>query len=323
MKQRTDPLVKLMLRNRKIDERQDRYRWGPAYEPGCQNIQGEAPSKSNVGNFYSAKLQRHMHWFSKTEQWACAIALYHDRVWEVHEQHVLYPDATPHPLATHPKTRAFRWAGTTGTLAIADRLNLIKWYPTILDREANDYVPAHLLGDALIYLEDQEGPYVVSWDCKASADQHGRPGPSSWRAQHSPRSIRKAETRERLYQAYMEEQGIRIVRISRFDIDENVRCNLVRLANLHSQPISIPDEMFAELTQCYSEALASGEVPLAAMRRVCPKTEQQREAKKVLDQMVWERRLKVDLFEPVHIDKPLNPERRDVLEVYVNLFSRK
>ncbi|WP_205734188.1 hypothetical protein [Acidovorax kalamii] len=44
--------------------------------------------------------------------------------------------------------------------------------------------------------------------------------------------------------------------------------------------------------------------------------------KNVLEQGIWNRSIRVDLFEPVLLDRPLKREREDPVFVYGDWFSR-
>jgi hypothetical protein len=43
--------------------------------------------------------------------------------------------------------------------------------------------------------------------------------------------------------------------------------------------------------------------------------------KAILCQMIWNRRLRVDLFKPILLERPLNPETKDVLIEYRHWYS--
>lgn len=305
-----------------ISARQDETKWGPDYQPAIQVVRGEAPTNSNVVEFYSAKLQRPMHMLSRPETGMAALALHNENVWEVHEQHRLHPRPAPHPLANHPDWRQWPWPASSGTVNLAASLGVWRSHPMYYDEEKEAYEPIPWIGDFLLFLKDSEGPYLVSWDCKTSPSQHGMPGPASFRARASNRAIAKATVREKVYQAYMAELQIPIRRVSRDDIDPDVRMNLLRLLKLHARGPDLPDSITCELANAFGEALKTGEPPVMVIRRLVREPDQWLHAKTLLDQLIWYRKLRVDLFRPIHIDRPLNPERSDVLDVYAHLFSR-
>jgi hypothetical protein len=44
--------------------------------------------------------------------------------------------------------------------------------------------------------------------------------------------------------------------------------------------------------------------------------------KTIYYQMIWSRKLRVDLYTPILIDRPVYPERKDVLLAYSSWFGR-
>lgn len=132
----------------------------------------------------------------------------------------------------------------------------------------------------------------------------------------------RAEAREQVYVEYMRELGIRIHRVNRHQIDEDVRANLRRLLNFHARPLALAASLAEDLRGTFADDLASGCPSLVSIQRKCDSEMDREHARTLLHQMIWARQLRVDLFQPIHINHPLVPEQRDVLEVYSHLFAR-
>lgn len=314
-------------------------RWGPDYDPAVHAVRGEVPNGSFSGTLPSALLQRTVHGMSMPEKLSLALALYHPQLWELHEQHVLYPQATQHPLSFHPTWKAQPWSSTHGTFRIAERLNLAKFHPAVwvndapknphktglqemLEAQINGHwEPGIFIGDALLYLKDAKGPYALSWDIKSHAGEHGMPGGEAG-DRMGKAAMEKAIARDAIYVEYMKELGIRVVRISRDDIPAEVAVSLFRLCRVHTQAVALPNSMIADLLGEYKASLVTAEPPRIIAMRYTRTDGEFLAAKNLLDIAIWQRRVRVDLYSPVLFDEPLVPEKRDVLEVLEHLFVR-
>ena len=110
---------------------QNDFNWRPQYDPATHAVRGETPRISVTQTLPSQLLQRRAHALSRPEALCFPLALYNPLVWEFHEQHLLYPSAKQHPLASHSKYSAQAWPSTTETYRIAKRLGLEKLHPKL------------------------------------------------------------------------------------------------------------------------------------------------------------------------------------------------
>ena len=317
-----DKSARMAAKVRTLWERQGQILWGPDYRAGKRAVPQEAPRKSKPRTLPSAKLSRTLQLMSRPEGKLAPLALYHPDLWEMHEQHVLYVEPMAHPLSFHRAYRDRRWPASSGTLALADRLGLIARHPTYFDAAEQTYVPVPWLGDFLLFLHDVRGPYLVSWDVKLTTGAHGAPQAGA-RVRPSKQEIRKAEVREAVYQAYMRELGIPIVQITPDHVDQNLLATLAQLARLHAREVHLPDDQQVVLQQAFQRALVDGEPPMFVIQRLVPDQSKRGEARTLLHQLVWQRKLRVDLWQPLVMDVPLVPERIDPLVEYAHLFSRQ
>jgi hypothetical protein len=278
-----------------------------------------------------------VHALSNPEKYCFALALYHPKLWEFHDQHVLYPSAKQHPLAAHSRFSSQAWPSTTGTFRIAKRLGLehpMVWEPKnqsnphhatldeLLDGEApGRHLPTPYQGDALLFMRDEFGEYLLSWDVKAKTGDHAQPG-GEMIDQMRNGATERAQARDEIYVEYMRELGIRIVRISLDDIPSNICSRLHFLALAHTQPIDLPHAMVADLLGAFQLAIPKQQIPLEIINRHIKTDRQFIAAKNLLQIAVWERKLRVDLRHPVLVDKPLVPESIDLLVEFGHLFAR-
>ena len=328
-----------LSRYRRVLQRQKAYKWGPKYEPATRASRGEAPRISVASTMPAQLLQRKVHALSNPEKFIFALALYNPNLWEFHEQHVLYPSAKQHPLAAHPRFSSHVWPSTTGTFRIAKRLGLEKlhsmvWEPqeqsnphrstldTLLDGEPlGRHVPTPYEGDALLFMRDGVGDYLLSWDVKQKTGDHGKPG-GEMTNQLKDGALERAQARDAIYVEYMRELDIRIVRMSLDDIPASIRTHLRDLCLAHTQPVNLPDGMVADLLGAFQLGLAKEHIPLAIINRHVKTDTQFISAKNLMQIAIWERKLRVDLRHPVVVDSPLVPETRDLLVEFGHLFAR-
>lgn len=313
---------------REMLRRQFPPRFGMDYLPAQRAMGREAPSETKPAVIESSLLQRKLHAIARTEKSPIALALYHPRTFDVKEQHALSPTPWAHPLVGHPKAKGLLLPSTTGTAAIAERLGLLSKHPMAREKissargETYRWVPVPLLRDLLLFLTDDLGPYCVEWDIKKNKGDHGQPGPGDWVERSSPRRLANSRAIDDIYCEYMRELGIRIVRVAQSDLDPILRINLNRLVMVHAQPIDLSAEVHAELLDAYDRALVRGTPPNEVIDDFVCAGVNAADAKRVLEQAIWHRRIRIDLYQPWSIDRPLTPERRDVLEDFAGWFRR-
>ncbi|WP_218511948.1 hypothetical protein [Variovorax sp. dw_308] len=248
---------------------------------------------------------------------------------ELHEQHMAPPFESKNRLKDHPKGRDLFLPVTEGTVAIAAHLGVLSKHPCVDDPDCRDAageigrLAAPYIGDLLLFLEDSEGPYCVDWDVKAMQGDHGRPGAGDWTERTSPKRIRAATCREEIYQECSRQLGIRVVRVAKEDLPRQLRYNLDSLFRLHHQTIDLSADRQDELVAQFQEALISECPPQTVIERYRSLgTPGMKDCKRVLEQAIWNRRIRIDLYSPWGIDWPLLPEVRDPLVEFSHWFSR-
>lgn len=315
--------------------RQVPQRWGADYEPAITSNTGKAPPGSTPPAVRSCRLGRTMHLLTQGETCFVALALFNPAVWDVHEQHILHPYPVGHPLASHPRHSHQPWPSTNGTLKILNGWGCVQRHPYVTkpaptnaghDGTKADLSAARLMrpwvGDLLVFINDEHGPYAVEWDVKDVSGRHGKPWAGDWATSNSPRSIAQAELRDRAYQRYMEELGIPIRRVAQDQVSTELCANLIRLLARNQTPLTIPQTQALEIESALQEALRTGETPARAIRRVVQAERAILESLPILECAIWERRLRVDLNREILTDRPLHPEKVDPLVEFAPLFAR-
>lgn len=314
-----------------INSRQDPPGWGPGYMPSMRATRDEAPTRSRPSMVRATALGRAIHCMSRAEFHATILALYQPRLFDLHEQHALSTVPTEHPLAGHPEGNGLSLPCIDGTVLIAERLGLLMRHPVVLMTVPStdggstfERVPFPYIGDLLLFLRDQEGPYCVNWTVKKTSEDFKR---TSFQTCRKPDRAEvhaaRAEDRHRLEEMYFACAGIKTVRVSEDLLNETVKFNLAMLIRADHLPVDLSSEVRAELVDRFKLCVLSREAILHHIpKMVSAFSCSQEEVLTVLYQAIWRRELRVDLYRPIMVDKPIHPERMDVLDMYASWFER-
>jgi hypothetical protein len=300
--------------------------WGSDYCPAMKATRAQAPSISRASQMRCSDFDRVVHAHSPGEQEAIFLALHNPALFELKEQRPLSPLPAPHPLQAHPLTKGRAMPSTRGTVEISMDLGLFAFHPKQWELGAAGeprWRPLPWIGDLLLFLLDQDGPYCVFWDVKAKRGDHAKPGPGNGFRPRCRRTELRARARYEVQREYFKDAGIRIVELAREEIDRHAANNLRALFGWTARPVRLSAEARKRLTCSLAEAQEKGSPPIdvieAARKRLNVPFD---ECKRLMYHLIWRRSLRVDLFQPVLINCPLHPESRDVLDVYRNWFMR-
>lgn len=316
-------------RLRTILARQDKLSFGPDYQPAIRATPREAPSISRPSVVRSSKLGREVHLLSTPECAAALVALHHPELFELHEQKMLSVDSRPHPLFGHPAATGLKLLPVRGTVEVAEQLGYLPFHPKVKAPRTVKFkewmwVPFPYIGDLLLFLTDQDGPYCVNWTVKLDPEGFDRPLPHPGPIRKPSAAARRIQARHEIERVYYDDAGIRTVRIAKTGIDFHVVANLRQLFGWQLQTTRLHDEQRAEMLAKYETALNLGIPPIDMTAQLMLRHRCSREdCFAVLYQAIWARRLRVDLFKPVLVDRPLQPEKRDVLTEYAAWFARR
>lgn len=312
-----------LARIERILKRQSRPAWGRDYTPAIFATRFEAPRCSRPTTLKSAKLGRDMHLLSTPEESAAILALYHPGVSDVHEQHMLSAGPTFHPLASHPSAVGKQLTRIEGTITVAARLGKLAWHGKLFLEEENKWIPDIYVGDLLLICTDSSGVYCVNWTVKASSTDFHRSGPRPF-GKPQKKNSERAAFRHDLEEAYFTDAGIRTQRVAGDAIDATLARNLEHLFRWHADPIHIPETERDEISAAFKSSIGTRIPAYTLVRNLATRYGASEEAiKALLHHDIWARRLRIDLFSPFVIDKPLRAEVRDPIDVYSAWFARQ
>lgn len=304
--------------------RQYGFEWGQRYIPCTLALPREGPKGSRISRLNSRKLGRAVHALSTPEKVFTQLALYHPQLIDLHEQKMLWPVTSCHPLHGHPLTKGLFLPQITGTADIAKQLGF-KHYEIAVDLPdgRRGKIPFPYQGDLLLYLLDPGGlPYAVNWTVKDRKEAFGERRFSSAKTpvQQSKDRIH-AQLRTELERAYYASAGIRTVQVSLDAVDPAVVANLDLLFVTHQLPLTLNPTLLEDFSAAVMEAVKEGEpVAYVAIRHADLWGSRDQFITKIY-QDIWERKLPVNFFQPILIDHPLSMDGGDLLDVYGALFQ--
>jgi len=316
-------------RLREIKRRQWEQRWGRDYVPAIFADPKEAPGVSTASILRPVKLGgRAFHTLSSAETYSSLLALHHPECWDIHEQRVLFPTRHVHYLYGHSRARGAEYRFFKGTLSAAERTGVPVRHPRVRLKLGDDplqwpMAPFPYIGDLLLFMQDAEGPYCVNWPVKDKFSGFRHAGPRS-----KPRPLDDLDdpvviARHELEVIYYGDACIRTQPIAGAEIDEHVKYNL-RAVFLDDSIVLPLDESRYDAAISIARDHIGCNVPLfIVMRRIAQQFDiSPRDALALVNQGIWRRQLRVDLFRPLRPEKPLRPEVVDVLIHYGDWFKR-
>lgn len=315
---------------RKIYERQTVERWDADYMPSILATVQEAPSISRASTLGSALLNREVHNLSLPERYVAMLALHHPRCEGLQEQKVMFPFQRAHPLFGQPGVLSASLPEFKGVIDVAERLGYLSRLPKMsIDdpanpgRKRNPLYP--FISDFLVRLRPSDGgqSYCVNWSVKDSEVAFKRPPLRGTRKRkkgqgEDPEAIL---ARHEIEDLYYNDAGIRTHRIAGNQIHPHLVANLETCFGYHHRIVPLPREQQGEIAQKFQIALDTGIPPREVILSVCSRTNVAvHDCRVILYKSIWSRTLRVDLFSPALINRPLTPEKRDVFDVYAEWF---
>lgn len=313
----------------KIVKRQAKPRWGADYIPSILATPQEAPSRSHALILSSHKLSRGVHCLSLGEAAAAILALYHPKLRDLHEQKMLAPWPTPHPLAGFPGSRQVGLPSLSGLIDVAERLGYLSLLPRVMVK--NSESPHNPLtqvfpyvGDFLLFIsKDDEHSYCINWSVKDTDISFKRKF-AALEKKNQKEETTAILARHEIEETYYKDAGIRTVRLAANNINQDVVANLKQLFLNHRSKISLTESQKNHVLDRFRIAIDAEIPPHEVILSVCARgAVTSHDCRTVLYQAIWARELRVDLFRPILINRPLRPEKRDVLEVYSDWFREE
>ncbi len=300
-------------------------KWDSDYEPAIRATRAEAPACSRAALVSAPRFGRKVHLLSSAEVAIFFLAMYHPRLVNLHEQRMLPLAASPHPWSGRPEAAMHDLKPMKGTVAVAARLGLLDKHATFRKRKGRhfEHVPFPYIGDLLLFLIDEVGPYCVNWTCK---DRHAAfndrrpdiPIPRNAAASESWALFRHALERD-VYQ----DAGIRTQRCAKEDIPEHLRFNLRNLYTHSVWDVDYSQQRRSDIVGALQTGMDLGVPPNEVIIQIGGGDRQEFEKHRlVLFQAIASRQLRVDLLRPIVMSERLHPERIDVFKQYSSWYSR-
>lgn len=315
-------------RLREILRRQDPPVFGHAYEASIKPMRTEAPSRSRPAWVWSQRLGRRVSTLSQPERDVFCILDYHPGLFELQEQRMLPFLPTPHPLAGHHLAVGLVLPAFRGTLAVADELGVLNFHPVLklgnrAKNEPLEEVPAPFINDFLAFFYDTEGCYCVNFSVKATKEAF-----TTRTIGVTPRTnMQRAQQREAARHAVEEklfmEIGIPTHFIAAADLHPIVVSNLQSLQLWQKRPQPFESDTYQRIVDAFQNGIEKGKSALEIIHclKVSP-GQREYDIRVTLHQAIWRRDIRIDLFSYFFIDRPLKPEKQDVLKLYGHWFER-
>lgn len=321
-------------RLRKIQNRQRYTKWNADYQPAQRATREEAPAISRASIIFVSRLGRDVHCMSLAERAALSLAAYHPNLVDLHEQHALSVLEAPHPLASHPRAVGQVLPPLPGTLNVAERIyrrlgrNPRHPFVYVKDRKnpTGDKIvePFPYLGDLLLVMDDQAGLYCVNWTVKKSAAAFSSPIGNRLRApSYRERANARVLMRHAIEAEYFADAGIPTVQVSEEAIDRLLIVNLTTILAWSARPLPSYLAERAEIWEAFRAVVGNDTALYSVLPALQRRYELTRyECLRLFYEGVYRRKIRIDLYSPMLVDRALRPERRDPLVEFAHWFAR-
>lgn len=308
---------------RRIRKRQIPARFGADYEPSTKATREEAPSISRPSIITHSQFGRSIHCLSQPELNAAILALHYPRLVDLHEQKMLSPFPAPHPLTGLPGFQNSNLPFIRGTLDVAAKLNCRHLHPKVWvsDLETGERVPVAFpyQGDFLLFLEVDGIAYAINWTIKKESTDFDEPTLGSARSEKADRARR--QRRFQIEDIYYSDVGIPTVAVSEDKMNVHVSRNLKAIYPYTRDTVQISRQQQAIVARAFQNALedsvpANEVIARLAYDNICEVDT----ARTIFYQTIWSRQLRVNLFAPVLIDAPMEPESLDIFDYHKDWF---
>ncbi|MBO9471616.1 hypothetical protein J7355_16120 [Endozoicomonas sp. G2_2] len=303
--------------------------WGERYQPAILAVREEAPRGSRPTIIHAAhKLNRALHLLSLAERGVVLLALYNPEVFDIHEQRVLDPGPSPHPLHGHPsKGVVADLPPLPGTWPVAEQLGYQAMHPRLSfvdEGGVRRRMPHPLVGDFLLFIDPAvpgASAYCVNWNIKSARVEFTR-RLNDYTERRPTRANRAAVARHAIERTYYARAGIPTYEIAGSELPPELVNNLCDIFSAQSRP-PLPATVRAQIVGRCQSIVGSDVAPHTLLEQLSWQYgidfEQFRDT---LLAAIWAREIRVDLFSRILFDRPLRPERIDALARYGDWFCR-
>jgi hypothetical protein len=324
-----------MLRNltearlAEILRRQDPPTFGPGYEPAIKPTREEAPSRSRPAPVWVDKLGRDVSTLSWPERAVLAIIIYCClKLFDLQEQRMLPFLPGVHPLHGHPLAAGMNLKPTRGTLQITSDLGFLRFHPVVntwdKDGAPKEQVPGCWIGDYLVFVADDHGPFCVNINVKSTRSAFEFPQIDVNLKSDPKRAAIKEKARHESERVLYSDCEIPTIEVAADELPQILVANLLQLMGWQKRQTTLSADQVALVLDAFNagleqEASAIDVIAATELSHGLPAYQQ----KIVLHQAIFVRKLRVDLFEShFFIDHPMRAETQDAVEVFAHWFRR-
>lgn len=324
-----------MLRNltearlTEILRRQDPPAFGPGYEPAIKPTREEAPSRSRPAPVWVDRLGRDVSTLSWPERAVLAIILYCClKLFDLQEQRMLPFLPGAHPLHGHPLAAGMNLKPTRGTLQITSDLGFLRFHPVVSIASTEDAPPTQApgcwIGDYLVFLADDRGPFCVNINVKSTRSEFEFPQVDMNLKSDPKRAAIREKARHETERMVYSDFEIPTIEVAADELPQVLVANLLQLIGWQKRQLTLSAEQVALVIDAFNEGLERG----ASAIDVIAATQLSNglsayQQKIVLHQAIFTRKLRVDLFEShFFINHPMRTETQDAVEVFAHWFRR-
>lgn len=310
----------------KLRERQPTTGWVADYQAGQRATREESPSISRPSILSQFnRFGRELHAHSIPERSAILLALFNPKVFDLREQYVLNPTPSPHPFAGHARFVGVAVTELPGALQVYEALSALDCYPVIRERnKAGDLVerPDLLVSDLVLGVEDEQGPFGLHWSVKKDRTGFEKPPTTDQLLRDPQKKLETYQIRLAAEKLYFGAAGISTKQFWSDRLDSVFISNLLDAFCWRSRAISkalrLP-EVEGFLVGVDLELESPFNLSLYVNARWGASQE---DFKMVLYSLVWERRIRPDLFRRLLFNVSWRHESVDPLKLYADVFER-
>lgn len=225
-----------------------------------------------------------------------------------------------------PSARGMTLPPSQGTVQIAERLGWLHFHPTIRVKGADGastLVPFPYIGDLLLFLEDDIGPYCVNWNIKDKHASFRKPHRFGRSLASQTAAMERTIARQEIEATLYRQMGIRTQEVAGEELSIALQANMKRLVTSLKRTTELAtaarEEIIGLLQIGLERQIPPREVFLQLASRYRLSLE---DFHTELDHAIWHRKLRVDLFKAFPLDHPLVAERTDLLEKLKSWYRR-
>jgi len=233
-----------------------------------------------------------------------------------------------HPLTGHPRAAGMKLPNFRGTLAIAEELGALEVHPVLHIASTDDptvmaAVPFPWIGDFLLFLQDDQGPYCINLTIKDTEADFDVPMVGIKPNSDMKRAARHAEVRHRAEQILYADVGIPTIRVAAGNINTTVLANLEHIYGWQRRPHPFEEVQRMEIVDALRAGVLASVSALEVIHNLMAEFGYALyDLKIVMYQAIWRREIRIDLYQYFFIEQPLIAEHRDVLDEFSHWFKR-